>query len=89
MLTQHMSPVEVEEAARYAMSGGRGYGGDCYAGRVIPDQRADDARGLLMESARSLGILGEQIERLSLFRCRNLECSCIQRYLGRLFFRVP
>ena len=58
-----MSPVEIEEAARYAMSGGRGYGGDCYAGKVIPDQRSDDARGLLMESARSLGILGEHYSR--------------------------
>lgn len=48
------------------MSGNRGYGGDCYAGRVIPDQRCDDARGLLMESARSLGLLGEQHSQYSL-----------------------
>ena len=60
MLTEYMSPIEAEKAARYAMSGGRGYGGDCYAGRVVPDQRSDDARGVLMESARALGILGEQ-----------------------------
>jgi hypothetical protein len=40
LLTQHMSAAEVEEATAYAMSGGRGYGGDCYAGRVVPDQRS-------------------------------------------------
>ena len=52
------------------MSGNRGYGGDCYAGRVIPDQRSDDARGLLMESARSLGLLGEQHSQSSLSHTR-------------------
>ena len=60
MITAHLSPAEVEEAAAYAMSGGRGYGGDCYAGRVVPDQRSDDARGLLMEAGRSLGLLGSK-----------------------------
>ena len=66
LLTQHMSAIEVQEATEYAMSGGRGYGGDCYAGRIVPDQRSDDARGLLMEAGRSLGLIGSKACRLEL-----------------------
>ena len=69
MLTSHMTAADIEEATAYAISGGRGYGGDCYAGRVVPDQRSDDARCLMMEAARSLGMLGSkacQLEMTSL-----------------------
>ena len=66
MLVSGMSSEEKIAAVEYAASGGRGYGGDTYSGKVIPDQRSDDARGLLMEAGRSLGLLGSKAVALDL-----------------------
>lgn len=60
-----MSQTDCDTAIAYALGGGRGYGGDIYGGRAVADQRSDDARSVLMESARSLGILGAKAVALS------------------------
>jgi hypothetical protein len=46
------------------IQGNRGYGGDVYGGRVLADQRTDDARGLLAETGRSLGLVGARASEL-------------------------
>ena len=59
-LSQLLAALSVEERAemrRAALNGNRGYDGLVYSGEVMPHAEADDARSVLAEGARSLGLL--------------------------------